>query len=74
MYAGSKDGQVKVCYTKNDKVEVLSGILTHTQSVNSIATLYENPYGLVTASQDKTIKLWHPTKETLENMAREHYF
>jgi WD40 repeat protein len=53
---------VKVCYTKNDKIEILSGILTHTQSVNAIATLYENPYGLVTASQDKTIKLWQPTK------------
>ena len=65
---------MKVCYTKNDKIEVLSSILTHTQSVNAIATLHENPYGLVTASQDKTIKLWQPTKETLENIAREHYF
>ena len=74
IYAGSKDGQVKVCYTKNDKIEILGGILTHTQSVNALTSLYENPYGLVTASQDKTIKLWQPTRDTLENIARENYF
>jgi WD40 repeat protein len=65
IYAGSKDGQVKACFAKNDKLEIFSSILTHTQSVNAISTLYENPYGLVTASQDKTIKLWQPTRETL---------
>lgn len=38
LYAGSKDGQVKICYTKNDKIEILTSILAHPQSVNSIVS------------------------------------
>jgi|LakMenE01Jun11ns_1017448.scaffolds.fasta_scaffold9743858_1 WD40 repeat protein len=48
--------------------------MTHTQSVNALTTLSDNPYGLITASQDKTVKLWQPSRETLENIARENYF
>lgn len=44
--------------------------MAHTQAINSMCTLDENPYALITASQDRMIKLWHPTKETIENMAR----
>jgi len=39
IYAGSKDGQVKVCYTRNERIEVFGGILAHTQSVNSLCSL-----------------------------------
>ena len=39
-------------------------MLAHTQSVNSMCTLDEDPLALITASQDKVIKLWQPTKET----------
>ena len=62
FYAGSKDGQVKACYHKNDRIELIGGILAHTQSVNALVTLDDNPFSLLTASQDKTIKLWQPTK------------
>lgn len=70
VYAGSKDGQVKVCYTRNERIEVFGGILAHTQSVNSLCSLDENPYCLVTGSQDRTIKIWQPTKETTENLVK----
>ena len=69
FYAGSKDGQVKTCFIKNDRIEVLGGILAHTQAVNSVCTLDDNPYGLMTASQDKVIKLWQPTRETMDNIS-----
>jgi hypothetical protein len=70
FYAGSKDGQVKTCYLKNDRIEALGGIMAHTQSINSMCILDENPFALMTASQDRMIKLWQPTKETFENIAR----
>ena len=70
FYAGSKDGQVKACVTKNERIEAVGGILALTQSVNAISTLEENPFSLLTASQDKTIKIWQPTRETMENVGR----
>lgn len=70
IYAGSKDGQVKACHTKNDKIEVLGGILAHTQSINSICTFEDNPFGLITGSQDKVIKIWQPTRETMDNFSQ----
>ena len=62
FYSGSRDGQLKVCQAKNDKISVVGGILAHTQSVNAICPLDENPFMMVTASADKTIKIWQPTK------------
>ena len=44
---------------------MFGGILAHTQAVNAMCTLDDNPYGLITASQDKVIKIWKPTKETM---------
>lgn len=46
---------------KNDKIELVGGIYAHTQSVNAICPLEENENIIVTASADKTIKLWKPT-------------
>lgn len=60
FYAGSKDGQMKVGSVKGDKIEFLGSILAHTQSVNAISLLEDNNT-LVSASADKTIKLWKPT-------------
>jgi hypothetical protein len=40
--------------------------LAHTQSVNAICPLEDNGNIIVTASADKTIKLWQPTQETVE--------
>ena len=74
FYAGSKDGQVKPCSIRSDKIEVVGGILAHTQSVNSICSLDDNPFALVTASQDKTVKLWNPSKESYEKMVRSDDF
>ena len=70
FYAGSKDGQVKPCCIKGEKIEVMGGLLAHMQAVNSICTLDDNPFALVTGSQDKTIKLWNPGKESYEKMVR----
>ena len=53
---------MKACHTRDDKIELLGGILAHTQSVNALSTLDDNPFSLITASQDKVIKLWKPTK------------
>lgn len=61
FYAASRDGQIKVGGVKNDKIELVGGILAHTQSVNAICPLEENENIIVTASADKTIKLWKPT-------------
>jgi WD40 repeat protein len=52
----------------------MGNFLAHTQSVNAVCSLEENPFSLITASQDKMIKIWQPSKETLENVARERYF
>lgn len=60
FYSGSKDGQVKIGTVKNDKIELVGGILAHTQSVNGISAL-EDSNAIVTASADKTIKLWKPS-------------
>ena len=62
FYAGSKDGQLKCCSVVNDKVEVIGNFNAHAQSLNAICTLEETPYGLATASQDRLIKIWQPTK------------
>ncbi len=40
--------------------------MAHTQSVNAICPLEDNGNIIVTASADKTIKLWQPTQETVE--------
>jgi WD40 repeat protein len=69
FFTGSKDGQAKACFLKNDRIEVLGGIMAHTQSINSMCILEENPLALMTASQDRMIKLWQPTKETIENIS-----
>lgn len=60
FYAGSKDGQIKVGSVKGDKIDFMGNILAHTQSVNAISLLEDNNT-LVSASADKTIKLWKPT-------------
>lgn len=61
FYAGSKDGQIKVGNIKNDKINFMGNIMAHTQAVNSISLL-EDGATLVSASGDKTIKLWKPTQ------------
>ena len=43
-------------------------MLSHTQSVNSICSLGDANGITVTASSDKTIKLWKPTSETIQNI------
>lgn len=70
FYAGSKDGQIKVGSVKGDKIDFLGSILAHTQSVNAISLLEDNNT-LVSASADKTIKLWKPTPETVQNIKKE---
>lgn len=68
FYAGSKDGQVKACFPRHDKIEVIGGFLTHTQPVNCMASASDLPNTLITGSQDKTVKLWAPSKETQEHL------
>lgn len=51
---------MKIGTVKNDKIELVGGILAHTQSVNGISAL-EDSNAIVTASADKTIKLWKPS-------------
>jgi WD40 repeat protein len=70
FYAGSKNGQVKAFNSKNERIELVGGIMAHSQAVNAVCTLDENPYSLITASQDKTIKIWQPTKDTIESINR----
>jgi WD40 repeat protein len=60
FYAGSKDGQIKVGNVKDDKIDFLGTIMAHTQSVNAISLL-EDSNTMVSASADKTIKLWKPS-------------
>jgi len=60
FYAGSKDGQIKIGNTKGDKINFMGNIMAHTQAVNGISLLDDNST-LVSASADKTIKLWKPT-------------
>lgn len=60
FYAGSKDGQIKIGNTKGDKINFMGNIMGHTQAVNGISLLDDNST-LVSASADKTIKLWKPT-------------
>jgi WD40 repeat protein len=67
FYAGSKDGQIKVGSTKDDRIDFLGSILAHTQAVNAISLLEDNNI-IVSASGDKTIKLWKPTPETVTNL------
>jgi len=55
---------------KSDKIDFMGSILAHTQSVNAISLLEDNST-LVSASADKTIKLWKPTVETVENIRKE---
>ena len=45
----------------------MGGILAHSQAVNAISPL-EDSNAIVTASADKTIKLWRPSHETVEKI------
>ena len=60
---------MKACYAKNDKLQILGGFLTHTQPVNCMASASDLAHALLTGSQDKSVKVWMPSKETLEHMA-----
>jgi hypothetical protein len=39
MFAGSKDGEIKVCRVTDDKIQFLASIQAHSQSVNAIGVL-----------------------------------
>lgn len=65
LYAGSRDGQVKVATVIDEKIKFIGGIIAHTQSVNSICSVNYRTNGLImTASTDKTVKFWKPDNST----------
>lgn len=68
-YAGSRDGQVKICKIAADKTKFIGGIIAHSQSVNSICSLGDKSMGLfATASADTTVKFWKPESTTAQRI------
>jgi WD40 repeat protein len=46
----------------------LGGITAHSQSVNAVCSLSENNGLFATASSDKSIKLWKPSTQKLNDI------
>ena len=59
LYAGGKDGLVKIWKIKDEKLQDIGELKSHNKSVNGIARITNNhAIAFATASDDKTIKVW----------------
>lgn len=49
---------------------MVGSVNCHSQSINGLCAFEENDkiYGFASGSSDKTVKLWRPTPETVENI------
>ena len=56
---------MKIGAVYKDKIEMVGGIMAHTQSVNSICSLEASNGVIATGSADKSVRIWQPTSETV---------
>jgi WD40 repeat protein len=74
FYASDRSGQIKIGTIRKEKIEFVGGILAHSQQINSICKVSASPgQGMfATGSNDKTIKLWRPSRQTLEHICKDY--
>ena len=58
LYAAGKDGHIKVWQIKDDKLQDVADLISHTKSVNALARMQSGCTAFASAGEDKTVKIW----------------
>jgi len=59
IYAGSKDGHIKIWKIVGDKLQDVADLMSHSKSVNGLARIPTNSIkAFASAGDDKTVRIW----------------
>lgn len=67
LYSGGKEGKIRVWVDNNNDLNYAGELVGHTSSVNAISTLSMAPQKIISASSDKTFRLWRLEEDFSED-------